>query len=238
MRRSQTFIFIHGAWHASWCWRRIAKELLSKGHKVLMPDLPGHGINNQLSSSIYFNHYVQSVVSLIQQQPERVTLVGHSMAGLVIAAVAEIIPNAIRELIFVAAYVPQNHKSLFSLAQESESNNLTPFLIIDETLQEIRLQYSSNLANIMFNCCRPQDAQKAMVRLQPQPLRPFTEPVPVGAHYTCIPKRSLVCRNDKVLLLSDQLRMSREVTDNIVYLDADHAAYYSGVRPIIDELLK
>lgn len=238
MHSSQTFILIHGAWHASWCWRPIAKELFLKGHKVLMPNLPGHGLKNQISSSICFNDYVQSVVELIKQQPEQVTLVGHSMAGLVIAEAAEVIPDAIRELVFIAAYVPKNQKSLFSLAQESESNNLTPFLIIDETLQQIRLQCSPDLANIFFNCCSPEDAQKAMARLQPQPLRPFTESVNIGKQFTRISKRSLVCRYDKALLLSDQLRMSREVTDNIVYLDADHAAYYSGVRQIVDELLK
>ncbi|WP_454783348.1 alpha/beta hydrolase [Legionella sp. WA2022007384] len=238
MQSAQTFILIHGAWHASWCWRRIAKELFLKGHKVLMPDLPGHGLKSQMSSSIGFNDYVQSIVTLIEQQPEQVTLVGHSMAGLIIAKAAEIIPEAIRELIFVAAYVPQDHKSLFSLAQESESNNLTPYLIIDEALQEIRLQRSPDLVNVFFNCCSLEDAQKAMARLQPQPLRPFIESVHIGEQFTRISKRSLVCRYDKVLLLSDQLHMSREVTDNIVYLDADHAVYYSGVSQIVDELIK
>lgn len=151
MQNSQTFILIHGAWHASWCWKRIAEELSLKGHKVFTPDLPGHGsLKNQISSSIGLADYVNSVVQLIQHQQEQVILVGHSMAGLVISEVAEVIPNAIRELIFVAGYVPQDQKSLFSIAQESESNNLTPFLIIDETLQEIRLQFSPALINVFL----------------------------------------------------------------------------------------
>lgn len=129
MQNAQTFILIHGAWHASWCWNPIAKELILKGHKVFMPDLPGHGLKNQISSVIGFTDYVNCVVQLIQQQQEQVILVGHSMAGLVISEVAEIIPDAIRELVFVAGYVPQDKKSLLSLAQESASNNLTPFLI-------------------------------------------------------------------------------------------------------------
>ncbi|KTC79127.1 alpha/beta hydrolase [Legionella cherrii] len=239
MQNSQTFILIHGAWHASWCWKRIAEELSLKGHKVFTPDLPGHGsLKNQISSSIGLADYVNSVVQLIQHQQEQVILVGHSMAGLVISEVAEVIPNAIRELIFVAGYVPQDQKSLFSIAQESESNNLTPFLIIDETLQEIRLQFSPALINVFFNYCSKEDAQEALSKLQAQPLRPFSEPVHIGEQFTRISKRCLVCRYDQALHLSDQLRMSREVTDNIVYLDADHAAYYSGVRQIVDELLK
>lgn len=238
MQGAQTFILIHGAWHASWCWKPIAKELILKGHKVFMPDLPGHGLKSHRSSSIGLADYVNSVVQLIQHQQEQVILVGHSMAGLVISEVAEIIPDAIRELVFVAGYVPQDQKSLFSLAQESESNNLTPFLIIDEQLQEIRLQFSPDLIDVFFNCCSREDAQKAVSQLQAQPIRPFTETVHIGEKYTRIPKRSLVCRYDNALLLSDQLRMSRVVTDNIIYLDADHAAYYSGVKQIVDELLK
>ncbi|QEY50978.1 alpha/beta hydrolase [Legionella longbeachae] len=238
MKKGQTFILIHGAWHASWCWKPIAKELIAEGHKVLMPDLPGHGQKKQISSSIGFTDYVNSVIQLVQNQQEQVILVGHSMAGLIISAVAERIPEAIGELVFVAGYVPHDQKSLFSLALESESNNLTPFLIIDELLQEIRLQISADLINIFFNCCKRADAQKAMSRLQAQPIRPFNEPVQIGEKYTRTPKRSLVCRYDKALLLSDQLRMSREVTDNIIYLDADHAVYYSGAKLIVDELLK
>ena len=239
MQNSRTFILIHGAWHASWCWKRIAKALSLKGHKVYTPDLPGHGsLNNQISGSIGLADYVHRVAALIQQQQEQVTLVGHSMAGLVISGVAEIVPDAIRELIFVAGYVPQDQTSLFLLAQESESHKLTPFLIIDEPLQEIRLQCSPLLVDILFNCCSSEDVEKALTQLQAQPLRPFTESVHLGEQFTRITKRSLVCRYDHALFLSDQLRMSREVTDNIIYLDADHAAYYSGAGQIVDELLK
>ncbi|MCW8410178.1 alpha/beta fold hydrolase [Legionella sp. PATHC035] len=238
MQNSQTFILIHGAWHASWCWKRIAEGLSLNGHKVLTPDLPGHGLKKQVSSCIGLVDYVNDVLQLIQYQQEQVILVGHSMAGFVISELAEIIPNAIRELIFVAGYVPQDQKSLFSIAQESESRNLTPFLIIDELLQEIRLKRSPALAHVFFNRCSRDEMHHAVSKLQNQPLRPFIEPARIGKHFAGIPKRSLVCRYDQALLLSDQLRMSREVTDNIVYLDADHAAYYSGVRQIVDELLK
>ena len=110
--------------------------------------------------------------------------------------------------------------------------------MIDETLQEIRLRNSPDLAQVFFNCCRQKDAQKAMAKLQSQPLRPFTEGVNVGEKFKRVSKRSLVSRYDRALLLSDQLRMSRGITENIVYLDADHAVYCSAVKQMIDELLR
>lgn len=231
-------MLIHGAWHASWCWQRVAAELFLQGHQVLAPDLPGHGLSRQLSSAVGFNDYVASVVKLIQSQSRPVTLVGHSMGGLVISAAVDRVPDLIDELVFVTAYIPQSQKSLFSLAQELDSDNLTSFLIIDELLQEIRLHSSPDLANILFNRCSTKDVKKAIAHLQPQPLRPFTDPVTVGESFHVIPKRSLVCRYDQALILSDQLRMSRTVTENIVYLDADHAVYFSATKQLVSELLK
>jgi pimeloyl-ACP methyl ester carboxylesterase len=36
-----TFIFVHGAWHGSWCWEKVAPLLRAAGHEVFAPDLQG-----------------------------------------------------------------------------------------------------------------------------------------------------------------------------------------------------
>src|SRR6266581_2547268 len=35
-----TFGLVHGAYHGSWCWERLASELERLGHRVLTVDLP------------------------------------------------------------------------------------------------------------------------------------------------------------------------------------------------------
>lgn len=237
MRNIQFFIFIHGAWHASWCWERIAIHLRSLGHHVLTPDLPGHGSKIRPATSVKFCDYVSSIIDLIKQQPQQVILIGHSMAGLVISQIAEIIPNHIRELVFVAGYIPKDTESLLSIAERCKSEAVSPLLIIDQVKQEIRLKHTSELANTFFNCCNQKDTQYAMKKLQPQPMQPFTEQIRVGKHFNRIPKRSLVCRYDRALVLNDQLNMSQVVTDKIILLDADHSAYYSAEHDIIKALL-
>ena len=48
-----TFVLIHGAWHGGWCWEKVAPLLEARGHRVLAPDLPGHGANRTpLSAAI------------------------------------------------------------------------------------------------------------------------------------------------------------------------------------------
>jgi pimeloyl-ACP methyl ester carboxylesterase len=36
-----TFVFVHGAWHGSWCWAKIVFRLQRAGHNAIVVDLPG-----------------------------------------------------------------------------------------------------------------------------------------------------------------------------------------------------
>lgn len=236
MNKSKIFILIHGAWHAAWCWEEITKTLRAKGHKILAPDLPGHSQFSTPKLAIQFSDYIYKLTELIKQQEDQVILVGHSMAGLIISYLAEILPSYIRELVFLSGYVTTTPQSLFSIAEQSLSKNLTPFLIIDETLQAISLRKSPDLLDIFFNRCNPQIAYSLLTKLQTQPLQPFLEKIIVGDSFNRVAKRALLCKYDRVLLLSDQLRMAKKVTDNITYIDADHAAYSSGAAQIITAL--
>lgn len=235
--QSHSFILIHGAWHASWCWNKIAAHLASHGHKVIAPDLPGHGTNWRPANTVTFNDYVDHVVHLIQQQTEPVTLIGHSLAGLIISQAAEKMADQIRELVFVSAYIPHDNLSLLAIAEASASRAVSPHLLIDRSKHEIALNASPELVNIFFNCCSKEDAEFAMTKLQAQPLQPFTAPVAKGPHFERVPKRSFVSKHDRAMLLTDQERMSKMVTDDIYYLEADHAAYYSADVEIATLLL-
>ena len=42
-RGHETFVFVHGAWHGTWCWERVETLLQALGHKTVAVDLPAHG---------------------------------------------------------------------------------------------------------------------------------------------------------------------------------------------------
>ena len=44
-KRSETFVLIHGSWHAGWAWGAVIGQLAEKGHSGHAPTLAGHGPN-------------------------------------------------------------------------------------------------------------------------------------------------------------------------------------------------
>jgi len=45
-----TFVLVHGAWHGSWCWKRVRKALQDQGHQVFTPTLTGLAERSHLLS--------------------------------------------------------------------------------------------------------------------------------------------------------------------------------------------
>ena len=92
------FVLIHGGNHGAWCWDRVVPLLEAKGHKVIAPDLPGHGKDKTPIQEVTLQSCVDKVCSVIEAQNEPVILVGHSISGVVISQVAEQIPTKIKTL--------------------------------------------------------------------------------------------------------------------------------------------
>ena len=74
-----TFVLIHGAWLGAWNWNKLTPLLEQAGHRVITFDLPGHGEDHTPVATISLQSYVDRVTQVLDQQPEPVILVAHSM---------------------------------------------------------------------------------------------------------------------------------------------------------------
>ena len=103
-----TFVLIHGGWHGGWVWDRVAPLLEAQGHTVHTPTLTGLGERHHLAHAVSGPMvHVADIVQLIEWRDLRnVILVGHSYAGLLITGVASEIPERIRHLVYLDAFVP------------------------------------------------------------------------------------------------------------------------------------
>src|SRR6266702_721698 len=109
------FVLIHGAWHGSWCWARVRRLLADAGHRVFTPTLTGLGERSHLlSRDVGLETHIADVANLmIWENLRDVVLVGHSYGGIVARHVADRMPDRIRSLIYLDAFVPVNGKTLF-----------------------------------------------------------------------------------------------------------------------------
>ncbi len=107
-----TFVFVHGAWLGSWIWKKILGPLREKGHEVYAITLTGMGDRVHLASKEYgMDTATQDVVNLLEYEDLKdVVLVGHSFAGKVITTVFDKVPERIRLLLYLDAFVPQKSR--------------------------------------------------------------------------------------------------------------------------------
>ena len=117
-----TIVIVHGAWGGSWAFRQIDAMLRRKGFEVRRPQLTGLGERVHLSKSeIGLSTHIDDVVNMILYEDlHDIVLVGHSYGGLVITGVADRVPERIRELVYVDAFIPNDGESVMGLVGASD----------------------------------------------------------------------------------------------------------------------
>lgn len=195
-----TFVLVHGAWHGGWCWSRVAARLRERGHAVFTPTLTGLGERRHLiSPQINLDTHVEDVVNLLQfEELERVVLVGHSYAGIVISGVADRVPQRLRQLVYLDALLLEPGKSLFSDF---------PPAAVEQRLKAIRetgggVGAAAALPPAAFGVKDPADAAWVARHLTPQPVGTYLQPLllkaPLG---NGLPKTYIECTGDPIATL-------------------------------------
>jgi pimeloyl-ACP methyl ester carboxylesterase len=108
------YVLIHGAFHGGWCWTRVRSLLESKGHRVFTPTLTGLGDRSHLlSRDVGLDTHIADVTNLmVWEELSDNVLVGHSYGGFVVRHAADRMPERIRSLIYLDAFVPDNGKAV------------------------------------------------------------------------------------------------------------------------------
>jgi pimeloyl-ACP methyl ester carboxylesterase len=126
--RHSTYVIVHGAWGGSWDWRVVDSLLASRGHRVYRPPLTGLGERIHIASpSIGLDTHIEDVVNTILWEDLRdITLVGHSYGGMVITGVANRVPERIRRLVYLDAFLPNSGERTLDLAESVGFNYIRP----------------------------------------------------------------------------------------------------------------
>src|SRR4051794_23690642 len=106
-----TFVLVPGAWHGSWCFEAVVPLLERVGHTVHALTLTGlrPDDDDATVAAANLDTHADDVLQLLDRtHVTDATLVGHSYAGMVIAAAADRADGRISRLVHLDAYVPRD----------------------------------------------------------------------------------------------------------------------------------
>jgi len=107
------FILIPGGWYGGWVFEAVERPLLALGHTVRSMTLSGLGA--QAAPAANLATHVAETVALLEAASAPVVLCGHSYGGMVITGAADAVPERVRALVYLDAYVPADGDSTWSL---------------------------------------------------------------------------------------------------------------------------
>lgn len=118
----RTFLFVHGAWGGGWEYAKVDSILRTKGNIVFRPTLTGLGERVHLANQeINLSTHITDIVNVFKfENLHDVILVGHSYGGMVISGVAEQVPDRIKQLIYLDAFVPNDGESIKTIGPWEE----------------------------------------------------------------------------------------------------------------------
>ena len=151
------FVLVHGAWHGAWTYHKVIPELAALGHAAVAIDLPGHGLDALFPSSYFarpldpaafatevsplagitVEQCADRVIAAIDQLRaggfSKVILVGHSLGGVTITRVVERVPEKLKSVVYLTAFMLADGQSGFDavLSPEGATAEVLPLVKAD-----------------------------------------------------------------------------------------------------------
>jgi pimeloyl-ACP methyl ester carboxylesterase len=244
------FILVHGGFHGAWCWERVLPELERLGHEAVALDLPGHGTRTAERPANYRGR-IQPILDILQEGD---VLVGHSGGGYDICVAANEAPHKVRHLIFLAAGLPIEGKSVIEATggalEEDTAGKEQVRNLMDDSMgmsRHVRLLPDGTMewhsrdgaGELFYHDCDEATIDWAFSKLSPG-ISPFPqEKLFLQALWDAqLPRSYILCLQDR----SKPLAMSREVIRRLgvepLTIDSSHSPFLSRPAELAELLVR
>lgn len=187
--RMSDFVLVHGTWGGGWQWRPVAERLRAAGHRVFTPTLTGLGERSHLATAgIDLDTHIDDIAGVLAfEEICDAALIGTSIGGLVIAGVADRMPERIRTLVFLDAALPQEGKSMLDLVPPERR----------ATVERLAREEGGGFlvpASLVLDTGITDPAERAayLARMSAHPLRALQQPVRLGGRWHAVPRKAYV----------------------------------------------
>jgi pimeloyl-ACP methyl ester carboxylesterase len=234
-----TVIMIEGAWHWAGCFQKVANLLTQMGHPVLLPDLKSHGYHPATYDQVTcMADYVAPVAALLELAAEPVVLLGHSMGGASLTYLGELYPDKIRQLIYLAAYMTPNGKTVndyvSSPAYATDPSAAELFQVLSPSADGKGLTLDKTKPGLIkaafYGDCSDHDIAIAAANIIPttSSVPGNFVPATTPARYGSLPRTYIECTADRAIPIAQQRQMQSDVPGaTILTLEASHSPFFS-----------
>jgi pimeloyl-ACP methyl ester carboxylesterase len=235
-----TYVLVHGSWLGKFCWAEVVPMLETMGNTVITVDLPAHGDDLTPPEQVSLDSYRDAVLAVVGDR-NNIILVGHSMAGMVISAVAEAIPAQLKALAYLCAYLPQSGENLYQLATEDKESLAGRYW-----RQEYPENYSpawiasEGIAEVFGADCPPQLQELLVKKHRPEPIPPLATPITLTEdRYGSVPRYYIETLQDRTVSHQLQtLMLSRVSVKQRFQLPSSHCPFFSMPSQLVNYLTK
>jgi pimeloyl-ACP methyl ester carboxylesterase len=186
--QGRTFLVAHGAWSAGWSWKKMHPLMQSRGHRLVVPTYTGLGEREHLANAaVNLETHIQDLLGVIKfEELDDIVLLAHSYGGMVGTGVADRVPERIRRLIYLDAFVPRDGQSLFDLSAEGMREQFRQGLAAGDGWRVPPMPIPADTS--------PADKQWIERFRMPQPLHCFDTPLQLQRGDTRIPRSYIYAR--------------------------------------------
>ena len=240
--RATPIVFVHGAWHAAWCWENFLPTFARHGYATHALSLRGHGASEGREGLRWHSaahDYVADLEQVVETLGQPPILVGHSMGGYVVQKYLE--THAVAAGVLLAS-VPVSGLSGFVL--RSLRRHPWAFLKTQLTMNPWHLVATPALAqDAFFSANLPaEEVERHFTRLQPESFRVVYETLFLNLprpQQVTTPMLVLAAANDTIFSVAEEQATARAYgTDAVVFPDMAHDMMLErGWETVADRIL-
>ena len=240
------YVLVHGSWLSAFCWDKIVPALEKCGHTVLAVDLPGHGDSQLPLKGQDIHTYSAYLADVLRTCAEPVILVGHSMGGMPISETAALVPEKVKKLVYLAAFLPKDGQACHSKDGSSAVEQVDWYAMAAADIgvvlsadQEAMFLEDRFACPALYNDLPESEGLEYCKKNGWEPIAaPYTN-VRLNEAFDRIPKCYIKTLRDNILLpkLQEQMLAATPV-DEIYEIDAGHSPYFSKPEEVTEILLK
>jgi pimeloyl-ACP methyl ester carboxylesterase len=193
----RVYVLVHPAWFGGWCWWKVEPLLRAAGHRVVTPTLTGLGEREHLASpDVGLATHIDDVVNVVVHDDlADVTLVGNSSSGAVITGVRDRIPDRLRRVVYLDAFVPSDGQSILEQIAP-ERREAMEALVAEEgggwSLPRFAPAPWERFVPEAWEVRDDGDLRRILARLRPTPFRHFSDPLELAGPEASSPRRVYV----------------------------------------------